>query len=65
MKWTLEPDGKPQRWKVVNVHCEDRSGEILELEGFWTGGSWRIIGYKPGRRDLLVTEWASWAERVE
>jgi hypothetical protein len=58
MHWILEPDAKPQAWNLVMVQCEDRAGKILELEGFWTGGVWRIICDKNRRRDLRVRKWA-------
>ena len=59
MHWILEPDAKPEPWKLVIVQCEDRAGKILELEGFWTGCDWRIVGDKNRRKYLRVKMWAS------
>ena len=58
MHWILEPDAKPPAWSLVIVQCEDRAGKILELEGFWTGSVWRIVGDKNRRGELCVTKWA-------
>ena len=59
MEWVLEADAKPDQWRVVDVHCEGRAGDILILEAFWTGATWRIIGNKHGLRHLRVTMWAN------
>lgn len=58
MHWILEPDAKPEAWKLVIVRCETDAGDILELEGFWNGSAWRIVGNKNRRRDLRVKMWA-------
>ena len=58
MHWILEPDAKPEPWKLVIVQCEDRAGKILELVGFWTGCDWRIVGDKNRRKYLRVRKWA-------
>lgn len=50
----LEPDAKLEPRKLVIVQCEDCAGKILELEGFWTGGDWRIVGDKNRRKHLRV-----------
>jgi hypothetical protein len=57
MDWILERDAKPGRWELVDLRAESRSGEVLRLEGFWTGAAWRIIGNKHAIRTLRVTMW--------
>lgn len=58
MNWIPSEDGKPEKWTLVIVRCENHSGTNFELEGFWTGSAWRIVGYKQRRQDLRVTTWA-------
>jgi hypothetical protein len=40
------------------VRCETNAGDIVELEGFWTGTFWRIVGNKNYGTDLSVKMWA-------
>jgi hypothetical protein len=56
--WIPEPDAKPKVWKVVTVRCETNAGDIVELEGFWTGTFWRVVGNKNYGTDLSVKMWA-------
>jgi hypothetical protein len=64
MEWVLEPDAKPNKWKVVRVCLESRAGDSLEADGCWTGQVWRVIGVgnKVRVRDYCVTKWAYKAE---
>ena len=59
MHWILEADAKPEVWKAVIVKCEDRAGNVFELEGFWTGSAWRIVGDKNRHKYFRVKMWAS------
>jgi hypothetical protein len=59
MCWVSEGDAKPTKWEVVTARCENSSGHVVELDAYWTGQSWRIIGQKSGVRRLRVTRWAS------
>jgi hypothetical protein len=58
MHWILTPDAKPEIWKLVTVGCETDAGDILELEGFWNGRVWRIVGNRNYGTDLSVKMWA-------
>jgi hypothetical protein len=59
MQWIYERDAKPTKWEIVIAHCENSSGEIIELDAYWTGQYWRIIGEKQGLRRIQVTSWSS------
>ncbi len=58
MNWIPAEDSKPEKWTLVVVQCETQAGTTVELEGFWTGCAWRIVGYKQRRQELRVTTWA-------
>jgi hypothetical protein len=63
-RWSGSPEfeAKPEKWTLLDLHAETRGGDILVLEGFWTGAAWRIIGNKHGFKNLRVTTWKHKAE---
>jgi|HubBroStandDraft_5_1064220.scaffolds.fasta_scaffold16902_1 hypothetical protein len=62
MQWSSVEVEKPQAWKIVIARCENRRGEITEVEAYWTGQMWRVLGNKDGHKELWVREWAHKAE---
>jgi hypothetical protein len=58
MNWVLEGSSKPERWKLVTLQCESQLGYVLEIEAFWTGFTWRIIGNKHGLDSHEIRRWA-------
>ena len=58
MNWVYVEDAMPIKWDIVRAHCENLSGEVTELDAYWTGQYWRIIGASQGLEDLQVTMWA-------
>jgi hypothetical protein len=59
MQWIYEGDAKPMKWEIVIARCENSSGDIIELDAYWTGQYWRIIGEKAGLRRIQVARWSS------
>ena len=59
MQWVQEDEAKPSKWEVVTARCENSSGDVVELDAYWTGQNWRIIGQKSGVKRLHVKLCAS------
>jgi hypothetical protein len=58
MQWVQEDEAKPSKWEVVAARCENSSGDVVDLDAYWTGQCWRIIGQKSVDKRLRVTLWA-------
>jgi len=59
MNWIHEAEAKPTKWEIVTARCENSSGETVELDAYWTGQYWRIIGEKSGVKRLKIKTWSS------
>jgi hypothetical protein len=62
MQWVADIRVKPQPWEIVVAWCTDASGNAVEMDAYWTGQFWRILGHKR-EVELRVTMWAYKAGR--
>jgi hypothetical protein len=61
MQWVSNVGVRPRPWEIVVARCTGASGDEVEMEAYWTGQVWRILGRK-NAMEMRVTMWAYKAE---